>query len=380
MSVASHPDASLIGQAASRTRLTTPALILDLDRLEANIATMAAQCRAAGIGLRPHAKTHKSVRIARLQLEAGALGACCATVGEAEILARAGIGGVLVTSPLVVPSKVARLAALHRSGAVLLVVVDHPRHVADLDRALDGAHRRLPVLVDVDPGLGRTGVASLADAVALARAVADSLHLEFAGLQSYAGHLQHVESFAARADLAAASFERLRALIAALRAQGLAPRIVSGGGTGTSSIDAAARVFTELQAGSYAVMDVEYEQVELAEGGVSPFAPALFVQATVISNNAPGMATTDAGLKRFATDGPRPRLVRGAPDGSVYALSGDEHGCIVLADASQAVELGAVVECVVPHCDPTVNLYDAYHCVRGERLVDLWPVDARGAV
>jgi 3-hydroxy-D-aspartate aldolase len=127
------------------------------------------------------------------------------------------------------------------------------------------------------------------------------------------------------------------------------------------------------------VMDVEYGDVELRAGQPTVFEPALFVRTTVVSNNAAGMVTTDAGLKRFATDGPKPRIARGAPDGAIYAFGGDEHGCVVFADASQSLPLGAAIECIAPHCDPTVNLYDHFHCVRGDDLVDIWPVDARGA-
>jgi 3-hydroxy-D-aspartate aldolase len=374
------PNAGLVGQPGSRARLATPALVLDLDALEHNIQAMAAHCRRVGLVLRPHAKTHKSIRIARLQLEAGAVGVCCATIGEAEVMAGAGIAGVLITSPVVPAANLERLARLNVVATGLAVVADHPANVAALGAASRrfGGGRPLRVVVDFDPGLGRTGAATEADAITLACLIRDTAGLQFAGVQAYAGHLQHIEHFEARASLADEQLARLVSLVTGLQREGLAPMIVSGGGTGTHDIDHRAGVFTELQAGSYAVMDVEYGDVELTRRG-SPFEPALFVQATVISTNARGMVTTDAGLKRFATDGPKPRLWSGAPEGAVYALSGDEHGCVVFADASQTLPLGAVVTCVVPHCDPTVNLYDEFHCVRGDTLVDLWPVDARGA-
>lgn len=341
---------------------------------------MAAHCRAAGVNLRPHAKTHKSARIARLQLDAGAVGVCCATIGEAEVMVRAGLPGVLVTSPVVQPANVERLVRLAAQADDLMVVVDHARNALAIASAASAAGVTIGMLVDLDVGLGRTGVASVEDAVALARIVQESSGARFAGVQAYAGHLQHIEQFAARRELAEEQSRKVEALVHALTQAGMRPAIVSGGGTGTHDIDLRGGVFTELQAGSYTVMDVEYADVELRGGTVRPaFEPALFVRTTVVSANARGMVTTDAGLKRFATDGPKPRIASGAPEGAVYAFSGDEHGCVVFADASQSLPVGAALECVVPHCDPTVNLYDHYHCVRGDVLVDLWPVDARGA-
>ncbi len=375
------PNAALVGVPGSREKLVTPALVLDLDILEANIARMADHCRRAGIALRPHAKTHKSARIAQLQIGAGAIGICCATIGEAEIMVGSGIGGILITSPVVHPANIERLVRLHGEAADLMCVVDHPDNVRAIADRIRAGFANLRLLVDVDVGLGRTGASTVQDVVELAKQIDESPGLSFAGVQGYAGHVQHIESVAARAELAASGLAKMAEVVAALAAIGKSPAIVSGGGTGTHDIDFPGGVFTELQAGSYTVMDVEYADLEwdAATRSRLPFQTALFVRTTVISNNATGMATTDAGLKRFATDGPRPRIARGAPEGAVYALTGDEHGCVVFSDASQSLPLGAAVECVVPHCDPTVNLYDHFHCVRGDTLVDLWPVDARGA-
>lgn len=339
---------------------------------------MAAHCRSVGLQLRPHAKTHKSVRIARMQLDAGAVGVCCATIGEAEVMVRAGIAGVLVTSPVVQATNVERLVRLASPAPDLMAVVDNPGNVLAIAREATDAATRIHLLVDVDLGSARTGVAGAGDAVALAGLIRDTPGVRFAGLQAYAGHLQHVEAFASRSDLAAAQVAHLSDILRLLALEGMGASIVSGGGTGTHDIDHRGGVFTELQAGSYTVMDVEYGDVELRASS-SPFSPALFVRTTVISNNAQGMVTTDAGLKRFATDGPRPRIALGAPPGSTYGFSGDEHGCVVFADSSGTLAIGSAVECIVPHCDPTVNLYDHYHCVRGDDLVDIWPVDARGA-
>ncbi|HXY99293.1 MAG TPA: DSD1 family PLP-dependent enzyme [Stellaceae bacterium] len=372
------PNAALIGQPGSRQALDTPALLLDLDALERNIAAMAAHARAAGLGLRPHAKTHKSARIAALQMATGALGICCATLGEAEVLAASGIAGLHVTSPQVTPPKIARLTALNAAASGLSVVVDHPDNLAALDRAAAAAGKPLEVLVDFDAGQGRTGCASEADLVALVRAAVAAEALVFRGIQSYSGNLQHVPVRAERRARALAAAGRLGGMLARLRDAGIAVPIVSGGGTGTFDLDPEACVFTELQVGSYVFMDVDYLRA-LADGrNAPPFETALFVSTSVVSVNAPGYVTCDGGLKCFATDGPAPEVAAGAPPGSRYEFFGDEHGKLILPPGAAKPQLGARIECVSPHCDPTVNLHDVYHVLRGDRLVDIWPVDARG--
>lgn len=377
----SAPNQALVGVPGSRGRLATPALVLDLDRLEGNIAAMAGYCRTAGLALRPHAKTHKSVAIARAQVAAGAIGIACATLGEAECMVEGEIAGVLLTSPAVGAGRVERLVALNGRAKGLLAVADHPDNVDAIAKAAEAEGRPVALLVDFDIGLHRTGAASIEAAVALAERIARANSLRFAGVQAYAGQLQHVPDYAERLAKSRQQHERLRALVEALIQRRLAPAVVSGGGTGTHDIDARARAFGELQAGSYVFMDVDYDRITLREAANRPpFENALFVQTTVVSANAPGFVTTDAGLKRFATDGPKPAIAAGAPSGATYRYQGDEHGAVVFAAPGDSLPLGAVVSCVVPHCDPTVNLYDHYHCVRGDTLVDIWPVDARGAI
>lgn len=356
----------------------TPALVVDRAALDRNIAAMAAHARAAGIALRPHIKTHKSVAIARRQVAAGALGVSCVTLGEAEIMVRAGVPGVHLTSPPVTAAKLARLAALARAPhRGLSVVIDHADTVAALSAALHGAAAPLSVLVDVDAGQGRTGC-TIEAAPALVRAVQGAPGLRLAGIQAYAGHLQHVAVRAERRERSLRLAERLRGLLRQLAAMDLPVPIVTGGGTGTFDLDPEARVFTELQVGSYVFMDVEYLQA-LADGrNAQPFEIALFVATAVIGVNQPAYLVTDAGLKCFATEGPRPEPARGAPSGSRYAFFGDEHGKLFVPTDAARPALGAVIECVTPHCDPTVNLHDFYHVVDGDTLVEIWPVDARG--
>jgi 3-hydroxy-D-aspartate aldolase len=373
------PNESLIGVPGSRAALDTPALVLDLDLMERNIATMAAHARAVGVALRPHAKTHKSIRIAELQVAAGALGVCCATMGEAEIMVRGGVPGVHITSPQVTPSKIARLVALNAGAHQgLSVVVDNPTNLTEIEEAARGAGKPLDVIVDFYANHGRTGAATEADAVALAQAVVRSSILRFRGVQAYAGNVQHIAVREERRTRTLDMLKRLRSIVEQLKSLGVAAPIVTGAGTGTFDLDPEAHVFTELQVGSYVFMDVDYNRALKDGRNALPFETSLFVQAAVVSTNAPGYVTCDAGLKCFATEGPKPEIARGAPEGSTYTWFGDEHGRLILPEGAPRPEIGHKIECVTPHDDPTVNLHDFYHVVRGETLVDIWPVDARG--
>jgi 3-hydroxy-D-aspartate aldolase len=374
------PNAYLIGQPNARARLCTPALLLELEAFEHNVATMAAWCREQGVALRPHAKTHKSVEIARKQLEAGAVGICCATIGEAERLTDGGIDNLLITSPLVTAAKLERLAALLERANGLMVVADHLDAVDALADLAAGAERPLGVLVDVGVGRQRTGCTSTGAALAVARRIAAANSLAFGGVQAYAGHLQHVPELAERQRQAGLEDAKVRAVLDGLAADGIAVPRVTGAGTGSHAIDAVGGLFTELQCGSYIFLDVDYMRVALRPDGTEPFRPSLFVRTSVISANASDHVTTDAGLKAFATDGPRPVIARGAPAGAEYSFFGDEHGRVELENAPARLPVGTALECLVPHCDPTVNLYNVYHVVQGDRLVDIWPIDARGAI
>lgn len=371
--------AHLIGKDDSRRRLNTPCLLIDLPALDRNIARMADLAKARGLKLRPHAKTHKSVDIARRQLAAGAVGICCAKLGEAEALADGGITSLLITSPVVSTPGVQRLMALRAQVAELMVVVDHPENVAALGSAAEAAGVKLQVLIDIDPGSKRTGVASAEQATALAAQIRAQRSLEYVGVQFYCGPQQHINAYADRQRAVAARFDYLRTVIAALTAQGAAPSIITGGGTGTHQIDAALGVLTELQVGSYIFMDNQYRACEFADSeAIAPFEQALFVDARVVSVNAKGRVTIDAGLKAFATEAGPPGIYSGAPTGSEYIFMGDEHGCVILPEDAEPPRLNDVITLTPPHCDPTVNLYDTFHVVRGDRLEALWPVSGRG--
>lgn len=367
----------LIGKPGSRAELATPALVLDLDAFERNVALMAEHCRRNGLSLRPHAKTHKSVTIARAQIAAGAIGQCCAKLGEAEAMGEGGIQSIVVTSPVVTAQGIARAMALNAKISDLMLTVDNPANAQALADAARAAGKPLKVLVDLDPGLHRTGIAPGEPVLALARQVHTSGSLTLRGLQCYAGHVMHIEDFAERREKSLAAMKLLGETRDALKAAGLPCDIVTGGGTGSFDIDPEARVLTELQGGSYVFMDKQYNDVHGGNGVTMPFETSLFVQMSVVSNNTRNLATTDAGFKAFSTDAAPPVLHSGAPAGSAYFFFGDEQGGIALPQGA-SLPLGTSLTAVTPHCDPTVNLYDAYHVVRGDTLVAIWPIEARG--
>jgi D-serine deaminase-like pyridoxal phosphate-dependent protein len=374
MSPAEAYAESLIGLPGSRWKLPTPALIVDLDAFEANLARMAARARDAGVALRPHAKTHKCAFIARRQIEAGAVGICCAKLGEAEALADAGIEDILVTSPIASAPVAERAAALAKRGARLAVSVDDPLGVAVLAAAASNAGVSMSVQIDVDVGTRRTGVADVDHALALAEVIAAAPHLSLRGVQGYGGQWQHAEGADKRMAAARDGMARLNAVVQALRGHGHDCAMVTGGGTGTNSADRALGVLNELQPGSYIFMDNQYVDA-LGDDEDGAFETSLFVQAQVISANAARWVTVDAGLKAFATDGPPPRPATGpfAKDG--YFFFGDEHGGLMRPDGAP-LALGQRVELTAPHCDPTVDRYDRLHFVRGDVLEAMAPIEA----
>jgi D-serine deaminase-like pyridoxal phosphate-dependent protein len=371
--MAPSANAALIGAKDARARLATPCLVLDAGAFERNVEAMMALVRRHGRQLRPHVKAHKCTTIAKRQLEAGAVGLCCATVREAEVMAAAGLRGILVSSPVVAPAMIERLLGAHAATGDLAVVVDSDLGVDALAAAASPG-RPLGVLVEIDVGQGRTGVTRPEDALRLARRIAQAPQLDYRGVQAYYGHLQHVPAYAERKAKAAEQWARLRPFLDALRAEGLAPAIVTGGGTGTHRLDLEDGPFTEIQPGSYLFMDKQYGAIELAPDG-APFEGALGVAARVISVNQPGLAVIDAGFKAMATDA-GPALLEGGV--ASYQFMGDEHGGLRYEGAASRPGVNELVRLIAPHCDPTVNLHDHFHLMRGDRLIEIWPIDARG--
>ena len=305
----------------------TPALVGRRAALEANLDAMQSRCNAAGVALRAHGKMHKCSALGRLQVARGAVGLCCQTVGEAEAFAAAGIADLLITAPPP-PLYADRLATLAARGVTISTVADDAILIDALSDVAAQAHTTLRVVVDVDLGLHRTGCTP-GDTLALAQRIAAAPSLRFDGVQAYLGHLQHIADLVARQEANARATARLTAIVADLTAAGLTPPRVTGGGTGTFAYDLGGGVFTELQAGSYAFMDVEYEACGSPDGAPWPFQPALFLAASVVSAKHKSHVTVDAGLKALAVDGPPARVVAGAPAGSRWTPMGDEHGAIL---------------------------------------------------
>ena len=375
------PNEMLIGTRGSRHALGTPALVLDLGAMEANIASMAEHARAHGYALRPVAKIHKSVEIARLQVAAGGLGVCCATLAESEVMAEGGIPGVMLFTSVVTGPKLERLAALNARAERLIVVADDPSNVEQLAEAGRRSGRSLQVLVDVDVGGGRTGIADEQRAVELARLVAEADGLEYAGIQGYVGKHQNTVDYGLRRTRSHELLQPLVRVAERLHTEDLAPRMVSGGGTGTHDFDHELGVLTEVQAGTYVFMDMNYRDVVMRRDDPHPFRPALSVRTTVVSAAQPGFVVTDAGIKEldaiFGID--HPAILRGAPDGAIYSLVGDDMGRIDFARPGDRLAVGDVVEVMPPHCYQTLSMYSHYHVVRSDDLVDIWPVDARAS-
>ena len=354
----------------------TPALIVELDAFERNLARLMASIDGRSVRLRAHAKTHKCAEIARRQVAAGAIGVCCQKVSEAEAMVAGGIDDVLVSNEVVGERKLARLAALARR-ARLGVCVDDAGNVGALSAAARRAEAEIDVYVEVDVGARRCGVAPGAPAVALARAVAQAPGLRFAGLQAYQGAAQHLRESTARREAIARAAEAVRATRGALEAAGIACPTVTGAGSGSYLYEIETGAWDEIQCGSYIFMDADYGRNEWAPP-LPRFEHALFVLSSVMSRPAPERAVLDAGLKASSVDSGLP-LVWGH-EGLRYARASDEHGVLEIAPGARAPALGEKLLLVPGHCDPTVNLHDWYVCVRNGVVEALWPISARGAL
>jgi D-serine deaminase-like pyridoxal phosphate-dependent protein len=359
------PTSSIIG--AHIDELDTPSLLLDLDAVERNLDAMARLFAETSVRVRPHAKTHKVPNVALMQLARGAIGICCAKLGEAEVMAAGGVPEILVTTEVVGAVKVRRLIGLARQARVL-TVVDDAGAAQQVSDAAVAAGLRLACLVDLNVGQNRTGVEPGEQALELAEKVARMAGLQLVGLQGYEGHLQHVYDVEERRLANARAMKLLSDTADLLLAKGLPVEIVSTAGTGTGGFAAEWPRVTEIQPGSYVVMDSDYGRVQ----GL-PFEHALTLLVSVISRRK-NEAIVDAGTKTLSTDaGPARPLDLDA----TYAPQGDEHGKLTFANGNP-LALGDKVRLIPSHCDTTINLHDAYHVTRGDRVVAVWSILARG--
>ena len=360
-----------------KSELDTPALILDLDLFEENLAKMRDFAAKYGKKLRPHAKTHKCPEIARRQIAAGnCAGICAAKLSEAEALAEAGIQDILITSPVAAPQKIVRLAALNDRISNLQVTIDSVCQVEMLVAAFRG-RKPLHVLVDVDPEMGRTGV-PFDRAAAFGEFAGSFPELVLDGVQCYAGHLQHIPSGLERNAQSTRLMQQGAEVFRQLAARFPTCKVYTGTGTGTSAADVLIPELTDIQVGSYCMMDSEYLAVEHTGPA---YVPALTMLASVISANHPGHATIDAGTKAvYVTPGAPAQVIDDDLPGKEIVYSwdfGDEHGHLTFPE-SISFKPGDTVEMIVSHCDPTVNLFDHLHIVQNGKVIDHWPITLRG--
>jgi D-serine deaminase-like pyridoxal phosphate-dependent protein len=380
----------LIGQSVEV--IDTPALVIDLDAMERNLASMQSFAKAHGIRLRPHAKMHKSADLSLLQMQAGAVGVCVQKVSEAAALAELGVSDIYVSNVVTALQKCELLAHIlcrrfgsNASKTKLAVAADSLLGIAHLAQAMQqhAPAECLDVFVEIDVGQGRCGIAPGAAAVPLVQAISQSVNLRFAGLQAYHGRAQHLRSAHERRSAIASVIENVQATKAALQAAGFALPLVTGAGTGSFIYEAASGVYGELQAGSYLFMDADYSANE-PDPAMPRFEHALFVKSQVISRQTTAQddrGVLDAGHKSHAIDSGLPTIWAGHRANWQFSNGGDEHGIL---RGTSLPEIGDVVWLIPGHCDPTVNLHDAMVGVRGglsnghvERIIR---VDTRGCL
>jgi D-serine deaminase-like pyridoxal phosphate-dependent protein len=347
--------------------LDTPCLLLDLDKAERNLDAMAGAFAATAVRVRPHSKTHKSPRLAQMQMQRGAIGICCAKLGEAEVMAGSGILDILITTELAGQPKLRRLVGLAQQARVI-TVVDDAVAAERISEAATAAKLRIRCLVDLDIGTNRTGIAPGDPAIELALRVARMPGLELIGCQGYEGHLQHVVDVGERREKHSSAVSLLIQTADRLREHGVDVQIVSTAGTGTCDLASRHAGVTEVQPGSYVVMDTDYGRVHGLE-----FEHSLTVLSSVVSKRNNGV-TVDAGFKSLSVDsGPaQPKDLD-----ATYAPRGDEHGLVSFKNGNP-MSVGDKVSLIPSHCDTTINLHDQYYVTRGDRVVAIWPIASRG--
>ncbi len=369
-------DASKPG--VSKWELDTPALCVDLDKMEKNVATMQAALKKFGLPSRPHAKTHKCAAIAKYQLATGSIGICCAKLSEAEAMAAKGIDKILMTTSNPSKNKIRRAMALRKRHNNFIQAVDEEQNARDLSVAAKEAGVTADVVIDVAVGM-RSGIPAGDGALALAQLIDKLPNLKLRGILSYDGGVQHAKGFANRKERALKAIEPNAAAFEQMKKSGLNLDIFSGGGTGTYNIMHAVPGFTDVQVGSYLFMDMQYLAIGSENGDAvyTDFAPSLTVLTTVMNNRFPGRLTTDAGSKALTLNTPAAGVI-GEP-GMEYTAGSDEFGGIrFTAPPSKEYKIGDVLEVIVPHCDPAVNEYDQMYGIRKDKVEVVWEITARG--
>ncbi len=353
----------------SITDIDTPALWVDLDVMEQNIAHLRQHFHRAGIAWRPHVKGIKIPAIARMAVEAGAIGVTSAKVSEAEVMVQGGIRSVLVANQIVTTPKIRRLAALQRQSEVM-AVVDDAEVVRHTGRIGTEAGVDIPLLVDVNTGMDRTGVTPGEEAVELAHLIAITPGVKFRGVMAYEGHAIEIEDPQAKTAEIQRSVRELTRTAAMCRDAGLAVDIVSGGGSGTYKVMPFQEGVTEIQAGGAIFSDEAYPTWDVET------TPALFVRTTVTSRPAPNRIVFDAGWKALPAWARTPRPL--GIDHVVSVVPSAEHGIVTLAKDNQAIRIGQAFDFIVGYNDSTVFLHDTLIGVRNGIIETQWPILGRG--
>ena len=369
-------------------KIHTPALIIDNNCLVKNIKTMSRYAKNNNISIRPHAKSHKISKIAKMQLKYGAIGICVATLYEAEVMIKNNIKGVLLTTPITNEHDKDRVKKLIRTSKSFMMIIDNPISINYLNKVYKKNTYKANILIDCDiMGIGtnkisRTGVRTIKEIITIARLVNDSTHLNYKGITAYAGDIQHINNYNKRKSETSIRHNYLKQIIDNLKKENLSPKIISGGGTGSHDIDTKSKLYTELQPGSYIYSDVEYDNVSLYKSKSNPFKAGLFVAASIISIIDKNNYIIDAGLKALSTDSNFLPIPSGKlPSGSIYSFMGDEHGKITIPKNSKKIlSLGDKVFIQPSHCDPTVNLYNNCKIITNNKIIDTWKIDARGYI
>lgn len=365
--------------AKNKYDLDTPCLVLDLDILEGNLKRVQSIAASAGKALRPHAKTHKCSSLAKMQIEHGAIGICAAKVSEAEALAQAGIEGILVTGPVSTRQKMEKLADILAITPKITVAVDHPGCIKLLSQVLQERKLSIDVLLDINIGQNRTGV-DPENAPGIADYIASFENLNLRGIQAYAGHVQHIADYDQRKNTSHKCLEKAVDVFRLLQRKHENFNIFSTSGSGTFAIDSSIPEVTEFQVGSYVSMDAEYLSVErtMINDEFSPWNSALHLLTSVVSANQRGFVTVDAGLKSLYKDGGIPVVVSPEYSELKYDWFGDEYGKIISETNAGLPPIGKVIELIVSHCDPTINLFGHFYLTRGLEVVGRWEIDLRG--
>ncbi len=356
-------------------QIDTPALVLDLDAFERNMKRLQDAVSSAGVRLRPHAKSHKCPEIALRQIQLGAVGICCQKVSEAAVFVDAGVSDIFITNQVVGEKKVEHALDL-ATRARIGVLVDHEDQISAFANASAERQVSIDIYLEIDVGMGRCGVASIERAVAMAQQITAAPYLNFMGLQCYHGSAQHYRLPEERQQAIAAVCAKAAAAKAAIEDVGIRVERISGAGTGSVMLESHSKLFNEVQAGSYILMDRDYATNQRDPSDL-PFEHALFVKTAVLSHPTTNRAVVDAGLKASSVDSGMP-VVWQRTDAK-YLKASDEHGVLELTPDS-TLKLGDYVMLVPGHCDPTVNLYDELIAIRGDRVEAIWPIAARGAL